>query len=210
MTATPTGVIPGSQMRHAQFPNASCPAPTGHLPSYLPAVCTEKRPLTAFELYIQMPFRPSRSLSRTVCTENRHYSAFQLYIQFGCGVLNVGQMAVGGQDSCFVLAKTEIAVFGPEQNHPARGGERFRRIFARARAPASTGTRKCHYFDRPRAGSPSQRVNKSTINKISPRHHHPLLCQCQKKSSIPFGNRKLDINTYFPRSDSVFFMSAKL
>ena len=35
----------------------------------------------------------------------------------------------------FVLAKTEIAVFGPGQHHPARGGERFRRIFARARAP---------------------------------------------------------------------------
>ena len=56
----------------------------------------------------------------------------------------------------FVLAKTEIAVFGPGQHHPARGGERFRRIFARARASASTGTRECYYFDRPRAGSPSQ------------------------------------------------------
>ena len=46
----------------------SCPTPTGHLPYYLPAVCTE----------------------------NRHYSAFQLYIQIGCGVVNVGQMAAGG------------------------------------------------------------------------------------------------------------------
>ena len=35
----------------------------------------------------------------------------------------------------FVLAKTEIAVFGPGQHHLAHGGERFRRIFARARAP---------------------------------------------------------------------------
>ena len=59
----------------------------------------------------------------------------------------------------FVLAKTEIAVFGPGQHHPARGGERFRRIFARARAPElrpKSWTRNRHYFDRPRAGSPSQ------------------------------------------------------
>ncbi len=34
-----------------------------------------------------------------------------------------------------IVVRTEIAVFDHEQNHPARGGERFRRIFARARAP---------------------------------------------------------------------------
>ncbi len=56
----------------------------------------------------------------------------------------------------FVLAKTEIPVFGPGQHHPARGGERFRRIFARARAPASAGSRKRHYFDRPRASTPTR------------------------------------------------------
>ena len=61
---------------HSRFSNASCPAPTGHLPSYLPAVCKENRP----------------------------YSAFQLYIQIGCGVLNVGQMAAGGNGRHFLGA----------------------------------------------------------------------------------------------------------
>ncbi len=90
-----------SPLSGIRFSNASCPAPTGHLPPYLPAVCTENRPCSAFQLYIQMPFRPSRSLSRTVCTENRPYSVLYLYIQIGCVVLNMGQMAVGGQDGGF-------------------------------------------------------------------------------------------------------------